>query len=102
MESPFAGVNVRSALQLAHARGVILAALASAGLSVAEYTPATVKKSVTGNGRAEKTQVAGMVYRLLRVEVTRQAHDVTDALAVALCHLSSRGMAEAVRRSTGR
>jgi crossover junction endodeoxyribonuclease RuvC len=102
VESPFTGVNPRSALQLAHARGVILAALASAGLSVAEYSPATVKKSVTGNGRADKTQVAGMVCRLLRVELVRQSHDLSDALAVALCHLSSRGLAEAVRRSIGR
>lgn len=99
VESPFAGVNARSALQLAHARGVILAVLASAGLAVAEYSPATVKKSVTGNGRAEKSQVAGMVRQLLHVEIAGSAHDLSDALAVALCHLSCLGVAEAVRRS---
>jgi crossover junction endodeoxyribonuclease RuvC len=90
VESPFHGANARSALQLAHARGVILAGLAAAGIEVTEYTPATVKKSVTGNGRAAKPQVQAMVYKLLATAVGDRSSDRSDALAVALCHQASR------------
>ena len=86
MESPFHGANSRSAFQLAQARGVVLAVLAGVGLDVAEYTPATVKKAVTGNGRAPKEQVRVMVTRLFTRPVMESSHDATDALAVALCH----------------
>jgi crossover junction endodeoxyribonuclease RuvC len=96
VESPFHGINARSALQLAHARGVILAALAVAGIDVAEYTPATVKKSVTGNGRAPKPQVDAMVGRLLGRAELIEAGDPADALAVALCHIASRNYLRAV------
>ena len=89
VESPFHGVNPRSALQLAHARGVILAALHGAGVPLTEYAPAAVKLSVTGNGRAEKAQVQDMVVRLLRIPGGRAPDtDAADALAVALCHLA--------------
>jgi crossover junction endodeoxyribonuclease RuvC len=88
VEAPYHGVDPRAALKLAQARGVILAVLAGAGLEVAEYAPATVKKSVTGNGRASKQQVRWMVARLLGA--TAESTDVSDALAVALCHSASR------------
>ena len=90
VESPFHGANARSALQLAHARGVILAVLAGAGLEVVEYTPATVKKSVTGNGRAPKEQVRAMVDRMLSPGTPHRSSDPWDALAVALCHSAAR------------
>lgn len=102
VESPFHGASARSALQLAHARGVILAALGRRGLPVSEYTPASVKKSVTGNGRAGKGQVTAMVARLLGVERTDRRHDVYDALAVALCHLSTANYLAAVGRASER
>lgn len=89
VESPFHGVNARAALQLAHARGVVLAALGGAGIDVVEYSPATVKKAVTGEGRAEKIQVQAMVSRLLRPGTAVTDPDAADALAVALCHLAS-------------
>ena len=89
VESPFHGASARSALQLAHARGVILAVLGGAGIQVAEYAPATVKKAVAGNGRAEKAQVRAMVLRLLGCDLPSESTDLSDALAVALCHLSS-------------
>ena len=101
VEAPYQGVNPRSAFQLAQARGVVLAVLASAGLDVGEYPPATVKKAVTGNGRAPKEQVQSMVRRLLRRPSVRGTFDVTDALAVALCHQSvqrHRGILERTRR----
>ena len=101
VESSFHGANSRSALQLAHARGVVLAVLAGAGVSIAEYTPATVKKSVTGNGRAPKEQVRSMVGRLLGPEALPPGSDLSDALAVALCHAASSRHREAVARFAG-
>jgi crossover junction endodeoxyribonuclease RuvC len=99
VEMAFHGVNARAALQLAHARGVLLAVLAGAGIPVAEYTPAAVKKAVTGNGRAEKHQVQWMVARLVRSDTPTAGLDRADALAVALCHLSSVGRLSALTRA---
>jgi crossover junction endodeoxyribonuclease RuvC len=102
VETPFHGANARSALQLAHARGVLLAVLAGCGVKVTEYTPAVVKKSVTGNGRAAKDQVRAMVRRLLDLgEASVEELDVTDALAVAICHLAEAGIRAALSRSDG-
>ena len=100
VESPFHGKNSLSALQLAHARGVILAVLATHGLPVATYTPASVKKSVTGSGRAPKDQVQRMVQLMLGSPAKRWPNDVSDALAVALCHAATGGYHERVARAT--
>ena len=62
-----------------------------------EYSPATIKKSVTGNGRAEKGQVETMVSRLLRGGVSPGGSDIADAIAAALCHLLGTGRADALR-----
>jgi crossover junction endodeoxyribonuclease RuvC len=91
VESPFQGVNPRSALQLAHARGVVLAVLAGIGIEIVEYAPAAVKKSVTGTGKADKAQVEFMVARTLGPGAARSCGDRADALAVALCHLFATG-----------
>jgi crossover junction endodeoxyribonuclease RuvC len=99
VESPFHGSSARSALQLAHARGVILEVLATAGVEVAEYTPAAVKKSVTGNGRAEKEQVRAMVRHLVGMQESERSHDISDAIAVALCHLTTARFRQAVERA---
>jgi crossover junction endodeoxyribonuclease RuvC len=96
VEGAFHGAHARAALQLAHSRGVILATLAAAGLEVDEYSPATVKKSVTGNGRATKDQVRTMVYRLLSASDRQASRDLSDALAVALCHVATRAFARRV------
>ena len=87
VETPFAGHNVKSLIQLAHARGVILLAIRSAQLEVFEYSPRSVKSAVVGYGAAEKEQVAKMV----RMLINGCAHqvmstDASDALAVAICH----------------
>jgi crossover junction endodeoxyribonuclease RuvC len=102
VEAPFHGASARSALQLAHARGAILAVLGDAGLSVAEYAPAAIKKAVTGDGRAEKSRISAMVVQLLGAGVQGERHDVHDALAVALCHLSTATFMKAVRHSSRR
>jgi len=101
VESPFHGKDSRAALQLAHARGVLLAALAAAGLDVAEYPPATVKKAITGNGRADKDQVCRMLAAQLGPDMLQRSRDQTDAVAVALCHLGAQGLRAALARSGG-
>ncbi len=85
VESLFFAKDAQAAAKLGHARGVALLVCARAGLEVAEYAPALVKRAVAGNGRADKAQVAQMVRVLLGlVEVPRA--DAADALAIALVH----------------
>lgn len=87
VEGVFFAKNARSAIVLAHARGVALLAAARAGLKVFEYAPASVKRAVGVSGRAEKESVTRMVCTLLGLEEVERA-DCADALAVALCHLN--------------
>ncbi len=98
VEMPFHGTNARSALQLAHARGVLLAVLGSERVPMIEYAPAAVKKAVTGNGRADKAQVHAMTARLLGARLEGESFDLTDALGIALCHAASRGLRSALQR----
>src|SRR5579875_3354818 len=86
VEEVFHAVNAKSALKLAHVRGVALLVAAEAGLPVSEYSPLEVKISVVGYGRAEKHQVEMMVHSLLGVNRQFDSFDATDALAVAICH----------------
>ncbi|MGE3319023.1 MAG: crossover junction endodeoxyribonuclease RuvC [Candidatus Berkiella sp.] len=86
IEQVFVHKNVRSALKLGQARGVAIAAIMQADLTVFEYAPRLIKKAITGNGSADKAQVQHMVQALLGLPVKPQA-DAADALAVALCHL---------------
>ncbi len=87
VETPFAGQNARSLIQLAHARGVILLAAEQARLEVFEYSPRSVKSAVVGYGGAEKEQVAKMVRMLLPGCATlKMTTDASDALAIAICH----------------
>jgi crossover junction endodeoxyribonuclease RuvC len=87
IEQAFVYKNARTALMIGHGRAAAMLAGAAAGLSVYEYQPALVKKSVTGSGRAPKSQVQEMVRRLLSLEVVPEPADAADALAVAFCHL---------------
>ncbi len=87
VEGVFYGSNVRSTVVLAHARGVILLAAAEAGLPVVEYSPAMIKKAVTGRGAALKPQVGFMVARLLQLAEVPRPADAADGVAVALTHL---------------
>jgi len=97
VEDVVAAANTRTALVLGHVRGVVLLAGARAGLAVHEYPPATVKQQITGFGRAEKSQVAFMVTRLLALETEAEPGDATDALAVALCFACLRTAVGALR-----
>lgn len=91
VENVFTAVNSRSALKLGHVRGVTMLAAAEAGVRVAEYTPAEVKRAVVGYGRAEKHQVQQMVKLLLGLTAAPAPHDAADALAIAICHLNHLG-----------
>ena len=86
VENIFFAKNVRSALKLGHARGIALLAASQASIPVVEYSPAEIKRSVVGYGRAEKQQVQTMMKLLLGLEAVPSPHDVADALAVAICH----------------
>jgi crossover junction endodeoxyribonuclease RuvC len=98
VEEVFHGANAKSALKLAHVRGVALLVGAEAGMGLAEYSPLEVKMSVVGYGRAEKTQVQMMVRSLLGLAEVVTSLDASDALAVAICHATreatSRRLAE--------
>jgi len=87
IENIFFAKNVRSALKLGHARGIALLAASQASIPVVEYSPAEIKRSVVGYGRAEKQQVQGMMKLLLGLDAVPSPHDVADALAVAICHI---------------
>lgn len=85
VEELYFAKNVKTAISVAQARGVVL--LAASGLPVISYTPLEVKLQLTGFGRAGKGQIQGMVARLLSLREPPQPDDAADALAVALCHL---------------
>ena len=94
VEQVFYAANVRTALKLAHVRGVALLAIAEAGLELGEYSPLEVKTSVVGYGQADKRQVQVMVQSLLGLDSMIESEDACDALAVAICH-ATRAMTRA-------
>ena len=85
VEKVFMSKNADSALKLGQARGVAICAGVKAGLAVHEYSARFVKKTITGNGAADKRQVKYMACRLLSI-AERDQNDESDALAIALCH----------------
>ena len=97
IEDVFYALNVKSALKLGQVRGVAMLAASSAGLQVSEYSPLTIKSSVVGYGRAEKQQVQHMVMRLLELPEPLETFDVSDVLAIAICHLHTAGTLERQR-----
>jgi crossover junction endodeoxyribonuclease RuvC len=89
VEAVFHAANTKTALKLAHARGVALLSVAESGLECAEYSPLEVKTSVVGYGQAEKSQVQLMVTSLLGLEEQIKSQDANDAVAVAICHANT-------------
>lgn len=92
VEELFFYKNVTTALKVGQARGVILLTLTKAQLAVHEYTPLEVKQSITGYGRADKTQLEAMVKIILGIKKKIRPDDAADALAIALTCASSRKM----------
>lgn len=88
LEQSFVGDNIQTALRLGEARGSVMVAAARAGVEVHEYSPAAIKMAVAGSGRADKSQVAAMVSRLLAIE-SKLVADEADALGAAICHLNT-------------
>ena len=90
IESMFYHKNAQTLMKLSHARGVAMLSATLKEIPVMEYAPMEIKKSVTGRGAASKEQVQFMVKRILNIDETPEFFDVTDALAVAICHSTRR------------
>lgn len=101
VEEVFVAASPRAALVLGQARGAALVALGAAALPLVEYTPARIKQSVSGSGRAPKVQMQRMVRRLLTLE-RLPAADAADALAAAICHAHAGPLEGLVRRTPRR
>ncbi len=89
MERLFFSRNVKTAVAVGQAQGAILLAAARSSIGIHEYTPMQVKMAVTGNGTADKSEVAIMMMRLLNLDDIPRPDDAADALAIAYCHLVS-------------
>lgn len=89
IEELFFNKNVKTAINVGQARGVILLSAINSGAEVYEYTPLQIKQGVVGYGRAEKKQVQEMVKVILNLKAAPKPDDTADALAVAICHAHS-------------
>jgi len=94
IETPVYGVDPLAMLKLGRAQAAAMLAFTNAGFEVTEYYPKEVKKSITGNGNADKQQVAFMLKRMVKLPEENVPNDATDALAVAWCHLMKLGQAD--------
>ena len=92
VEELFFNSNVKTAIAVGHARGVIILAAANKNTKIAEYTPLQIKQAVVGYGRADKNQVQQMVKLLLGLNAVPKPDDAADAMAVAICHAHSSGV----------
>lgn len=86
VEELFFSKNVKTAISVAHARGVIIEKLQSKGVQSAKYTPSQIKSTICGDGNADKKQVQKMVQIILSLSKMPKQDDAADALAIALCH----------------
>ena len=96
VEETFVNKDARATLKLGHARGIALLVPALAGISVAEYAPNLIKKTIVGAGHADKDQIHMMV-KVLLPKSDAQTADVADALAIALTHAQHRGITQRVK-----
>lgn len=94
VERLFFNKNVRTAIAVGQARGVLLLAAARKRLALSEYTPLEVKQAVAGHGAAPKSQVQFMVKAILSLPEPPKPDDAADALAIAICHQNSYGLRE--------
>ena len=86
IEELFFAKNVKTAIAVAHARGVTLLTAVKECGQIFEYTPLQIKQALTGYGRADKKQIQQMVKTFLNLKAVPKPDDAADALAVALCH----------------
>lgn len=92
IETPVYGVDPLAMLKLGRAQAAAMLAITNEKLTVSEYYPKAVKKAIAGNGNASKQQMAYMLQRVLNFETDGLSGDATDALAVAWCHITNRGV----------
>ncbi|WP_432665406.1 crossover junction endodeoxyribonuclease RuvC [Wukongibacter baidiensis] len=97
IEELFFNKNVKTAIAVGQARGVLILTAARKNLDIYEYTPLQVKQGVVGYGRAEKKQVQMMVKTFLNLRSVPKPDDVADALAVAICHAHTGRMASSFK-----
>jgi crossover junction endodeoxyribonuclease RuvC len=89
IETLYFGKNVTTAITVAQGRGVILLALAEAGLPIREYKPSEVKQAIAGYGNAEKSQMQEMIRQLLNLDDIPRPDDAADGLGVAITDLNA-------------
>ena len=94
VEELFFNNNAKTAINVAQARGVVLIVGCKKNIPTYEYTPLQIKQSVTGYGRADKMQVQRMVKTILKVEQLPKLDDITDSMAIAICHAHSAKFAQ--------
>lgn len=99
IEEAFYSVNVNVAMKLGQVRGVMLLLAEQRGLTIAEYAPRLIKKTVVGYGNAEKQQVGEMVRLLLGLKAVPTPHDAADALAIAICHFHHHGINDRLEKA---
>lgn len=92
IEQVFVNRNRGTAMAVARASGVVMATIAAAGVSVAEYTPSQMKLTITGSGSADKDQITAVVAMRLGLVSVQGPADVADALGVAMCHIQHAGI----------
>lgn len=100
VESLFFQRNVRTAMSVGQARGVVLLALELAGIPAHDYNPNQVKQAVSGYGAADKGQMQSMVRALLHLPELPRPDDAADALAVAICHLNTQRTQELIAQGS--
>ena len=89
VETLYFNTNIKTGIQVAEARGVIIYTLEKNGIEIAEYTPLQVKQALVGYGRADKTQIKKAVKDILKLEKMPRLDDTTDAIAIAICDANS-------------
>ena len=94
IEELFFNNNAKTAINVAQARGVILMTARIRKLDIFEYTPLQIKQAVTGYGRADKMQVQRMVKMILNEEKLPKLDDITDSMAIGICHAHSSKFAQ--------
>ena len=102
IEALYFSRNITSAIPVAHARGVVLLALARAGITACEYTPQAIKRAIVGEGRADKRQITEFVRVLLNLPEPPGPDHAADALATAICHNNNRGFMSLKQAALGK
>ncbi len=89
IEDLFFNTNTKTAIKVAQARGVLILSAKIRKMEVYEYTPLQIKQGVAGYGKATKTQVKNMLKVILNMEKLPSLDDITDSIAIAVCHAHS-------------